>query len=314
MAKFVEHAVALTGKNFRVRVVGDEFVIRADVEYLTTPLKDELNDPHDDFLSGWAARQRSQKIAKRLPQIRFANASNDEKLLAFVRDFGWWHLPTLTEEVIETDSRSGRTSRLVAKGTGKVKARMLVRQSRSTLRIEQRQFEEVARLIAGLQGERPDLRVIAEPLPPVVRLKTDFVQPKDPFTILGWCHQYVCSVLEEYPYRLVVSRRRGRYIVDDLPPTMSGLKPLLYHLLRRDYVNGSSGPPRIGICRRDDCHDVFAPERKGAKYCDKTCSRLARQRDYYHKGGKKRRRKRLGKARSRQRRGQLRASPRRSAR
>jgi hypothetical protein len=314
MAKFVEHAVALTGKNFRVRVDGDEFVISADVEYLTVPLRTEVVDPLDDFLSGWATLQRSRQMAKLLPQVRFANANTDEKLLAFVRAFGWWHLPTLTEEIIEPGSRSGRTSWLVAKGTGKVKAQMLVRQSRSALRIEQRQFEGVARLIAGLQGDRPDLRVIAETLPPVVKLKTDFVRPKDPFTILGWCHQYVCSVLEEFPSRLVVSRRRGPYIVEDLPPTMSGLKPLLYHLLRRDYVNGSSGPPRIGICRNDKCHDVFAPERKGAKYCDKTCSRLARQRDYYHKRGKKRRRKRLRKTRSRQRRGQLRASPRRSAR
>jgi hypothetical protein len=69
----------------------------------------------------------------------------------------------------------------------------------------------------------------------------------------------------------------------------SGIRPLLYYILRREYL-GATG---IGICRNSDCRAIFEIERSGQEFCGEECSRLQRQRQYWSIRGKKLRKRRL---------------------
>jgi len=67
-----------------------------------------------------------------------------------------------------------------------------------------------------------------------------------------------------------------------------GIRPILYHILRREYLQASG----IGICRNTECRDLFEIERFGQEFCSEVCSRLQRQREYWQKVGKKLRQRR----------------------
>jgi hypothetical protein len=295
MAKFVEHAVLALARRFHVRRVGDHFAIRAEGLYLGRPLAKELTDEDQlgDLLGGYAALLRrgaeDPKAGKRLPQIRFANGRTEEALMNFLRDFGW-----LEASIWSIRHVRRRTSK------GKRVEFALVRQSRSALLVGQRRFEALARLVAALQAVPVDVEGVEESINLLTVGGWRPPRPSLPEAVIQHGHGMALSILSKFPPRLVASHRGKRWIVEEIPYQKDGLKWVLYGLLRRDYLSGFSGRPRIGICRNDKCHDVFAVERKGQKFCDGTCSRQARQRDYYNKRGRRLRRERLGKASSRQ--------------
>jgi hypothetical protein len=68
-----------------------------------------------------------------------------------------------------------------------------------------------------------------------------------------------------------------------------GIRPLLYFMLRREYLGGGG----TGICRHSDCRHVFEIERSGQEFCGDECSRLQRQREYWSIRGKRLRKRRL---------------------
>lgn len=68
-----------------------------------------------------------------------------------------------------------------------------------------------------------------------------------------------------------------------------GIRPILYYILRREYLQGGG----IGICRNTECRDLFEIERFGQEFCGDVCSRLQRQREYWQNRGKKMRKQRL---------------------
>jgi hypothetical protein len=70
--------------------------------------------------------------------------------------------------------------------------------------------------------------------------------------------------------------------------TCSGIRPVLYYILRREYLQASG----IGICRNTECRDVFEIERSGQEFCGDACSRLQRQREYWQRAGKMLRKRR----------------------
>lgn len=67
------------------------------------------------------------------------------------------------------------------------------------------------------------------------------------------------------------------------PDVSTGIRPVLYYVLRREYLAERG----IGICRNVDCRDVFEIERSGQEFCNDDCSRLQRQREYWATRGKK---------------------------
>jgi hypothetical protein len=68
-----------------------------------------------------------------------------------------------------------------------------------------------------------------------------------------------------------------------------GIRPVLYYILRREYLKGSG----ISICRNTECRELFEIERFGQEFCGDVCSRLHRQREYWKTAGKKLRKRRL---------------------
>jgi hypothetical protein len=70
---------------------------------------------------------------------------------------------------------------------------------------------------------------------------------------------------------------------------LPGLRPVLYYILRRAYLNGGS----IGICRNVQCRRLFEVERSGSRFCSDQCSLQQRQAEYWTKRGKKLRKRRM---------------------
>jgi len=68
-----------------------------------------------------------------------------------------------------------------------------------------------------------------------------------------------------------------------------GIRPILYYILRREYLKVRG----VGICRNTECRDVFEIERSGQEFCGEECSRRQRQREYWQNRGKKMRKRRL---------------------
>jgi hypothetical protein len=72
-----------------------------------------------------------------------------------------------------------------------------------------------------------------------------------------------------------------------------GIRPLLYALLRRQFIN----PRDFSACANTQCRNFFNIERSGQRFCSDDCSTHQRQRTYWAKRGKKLRKKRLTKRR-----------------
>jgi hypothetical protein len=73
------------------------------------------------------------------------------------------------------------------------------------------------------------------------------------------------------------------------PDVAGGVRPVLYYILRREYLHASG----VGVCRNPECREFFEIERAGSEFCSEMCSRLQRQREYWQKRGKKLRKSRL---------------------
>lgn len=71
-----------------------------------------------------------------------------------------------------------------------------------------------------------------------------------------------------------------------------GIRPLLYSLLRRQFIN----PRGFGFCRNPECRNFFTTERAGQQFCSSECSLQLRQRIYWQQQGKKLREKRIARA------------------
>jgi len=70
-----------------------------------------------------------------------------------------------------------------------------------------------------------------------------------------------------------------------------GIRPILYHILRREYLSKNG----VEVCRNTDCRQWFEVERAEQHYCSEVCSRKQRQREYWETTGKNLREARLRK-------------------
>ena len=100
-------------------------------------------------------------------------------------------------------------------------------------------------------------------------------------------HLLVCDLVNTFPPQV---RRYDRSVIEGPQADLTGgIRPLLYYILRREYVQRG----RIGVCANTACRDLFEIERAGARFCSEECSRRQRQREYWVERGKKLRAKRL---------------------
>jgi hypothetical protein len=105
-------------------------------------------------------------------------------------------------------------------------------------------------------------------------------------------HRVVCDLVNAFPPQV---RRYDENVIEGPHENLTcGIRPLLYYILRREYLQRG----RIGVCANTACRNLFEIERTGARFCSEECSRRQRQREYWAEHGKGLRAKRLKRAKS----------------
>jgi hypothetical protein len=249
---------------------------------------------------------KGQKTRTQSPEVYFANADTDRKLIAFVRRFG----PVVARECsILIDKKAGEPY---------LPLRLIAHQDMQELKNEQAIYraalglvmqlgqqdydymsgQQLMKTIAinikdwprqwererSLRGFEPAWKLTAESLE---RIESLSVLPPDRFPDKFSGRIVTCELLNAF-----------RLIVFPNPLEMHssikfGIRPLLYSILRRQFVY----PRSFAICANTECRNFFNIERSGQNFCSPECSLHHRQRIYWQEQGKKLRKKRAAKRR-----------------
>ena len=243
------------------------------------------------------------------PEILFANAETDEKLIAFVRKFG----PVVASQVVDT-----RTFAQEGKGEPELPGRLIARQDLQELRNEQAVYRAALACVNWLDSTTKDPHVLS-PLFEVIaaNIKNWPRQWKRENTIRGrkpaWnLNKTSLARIEDLARRRPITQDQAvdaRIIICELlnsfPSTVFpnplemhasikfGIRPLLYSILRHQLFF----PRGFAACLNTECRNFFSVERAGQRFCKDECSRRQRQRDYWQTKGKRLRKKRMAKRR-----------------
>jgi hypothetical protein len=229
---------------------------------------------------------------KKPPHVRFANADDDEGLMAFLGDFGPVAVPFDLEHL-----RLEKASELRA------------REPLEALRREQRVFRALAEIIAVLSLKRPAAKAIESIASNVDTVATEWRnEPSESatreelhkwrtvmqyefrdWTPIHFGHFTVAAALNRFPKRIQASRsQNGRWITEELPEVdTTGIRPTLYSMLRDDYLSRS-----IARCPERGCGQFFRITHKGKSYCSAQCARRFSSRRWWMKKGGRQRRER----------------------
>jgi hypothetical protein len=98
--------------------------------------------------------------------------------------------------------------------------------------------------------------------------------------VLEQLGQVLCEIFNAVETRLYAT---GPFVQE--LPTLGprGVRPLLYYLLRAEYLHGQM----LRACQRADCGAMFIPTRRHAKYCSPNCETVERQKRYENKRRKR---------------------------
>jgi hypothetical protein len=228
---------------------------------------------------GFSASYRADQNNERWMHIDFANADTDSELLDFVGRHGPVNGRTLGGELFDVAGHSHAFKSLT------------VEQPIQKLREAHSAIAPAVRLIATLQAENPVTFETVHGLCCMVGTHIG-VSHEDVsgFDMSGTCSKktmglatrrelslaadYLCELLNRVPPKLASVGQRAvelPYYNED------GILPILYYLLRQDFL---SAVRTIGICAR--CRRLFAVTRRGSQFCSAECSQLKRALDYYH--------------------------------
>ena len=271
--------------------------------------------------SGWSAG----RTGKNSPHVWFANADTDEKLMAFVKRYGPIAARTLRERHDESpltlDRELDPPTIVAEQDMAELRSERTLYHAALTLLAELRREETadisvvrecVARIANGtLDWPRQWIRE--------ERLRTSNSEPKpnwdfgeEAVRVIETCEFYALREPPDDALTAVLSAvdpiRAGHNILCELVNAFQprvyvwgqspiegphwdvryGIRPLLYHILRQQYLGGGG----IAICANVQCREVFEVERAGERFCSPTCSQHQRQRQYWVDRGKKQREKR----------------------
>jgi hypothetical protein len=278
--------------------------------------------PSSDLLAEYRKAPKNwskEDSGKDSPHIRFANANTDERLIAFVEQYG----PVIACDLYE--DKPGYGSRLGAM------------QDMEELRQEQILYSAAVTLVSLLSNtEEPDEGLILDCISQIVKCVKDWPRQwererklrggnweldpewrfgrhnleiaesyesavrwkpqngkRDVLRIFGVYgdpvdegHNLMCELVNAF--RLRAYRWGNKTVEGPNPDLRYGVRPLLYYLLRRVYLSKNS----IAICANERCREVFEIEREGQRFCDATCSQHQRQREYWATIGKEKRQER----------------------
>lgn len=276
----------------------------------------EVRDhPSDLIRQHEIARQnrRSQRTGKDSPHILFANANSDEKLIEFVGRFGpvvarsadvmpesTLHLINLPGKPLppgpdrplltaKQDMQELRNERLIYSSAfalimelarsefNYLSAQRLIGEIASHIRDWPRQWKR-----ERLQSRRePFWRLTADSLQRIQQLSSS--RPDTFLPPILDARIVMCELLNVF---------RATAFPNPLEMHSSikhGIRPLLYSILRREFLH----PHDVGVCANTQCREFFEVERADQQFCTPECSLRQRQREYWRKTGKKRRKKRL---------------------
>jgi hypothetical protein len=283
---------------FKVERAGEELRIRALFpDY-------EQKDPPEDLIRGYElARKRrfvdKKNIAKNSPHVQFANADTDEKLIAFVSRFG---------PVIAKSTKVGHGERTLT---------LNAVQDLNELRVEQVVYHAALSLIMELGRKKFNPEVAAGLIAEIATNIKNWPEQlnrgpegADLLWKLSAASMKRISDLSAWrPNSLLPPTVDARIVISELlnvfparvfpnPLEMHsaiwfGIRPLLYALLRREFLHGRE----TEVCANTFCRDCFEMDRAGQIFCSPDCSRQQRQRDYWQDRGNKLRKKRMRAAR-----------------
>jgi hypothetical protein len=105
-------------------------------------------------------------------------------------------------------------------------------------------------------------------------------------------HLVLCALINAFETEVQYFEDRP---VETLPfsSLRFGVRPVLYLILKLQYLRGSGAP----ICKNDLCRDFFEIKRAGQVFCKPECSQSYRQRKYWAKSGAIRRKELAAKKR-----------------
>jgi hypothetical protein len=296
--------------HFLVNRIGADLEITAAMpEYLSQSLSCDLVRQYE-----LARKDRSvgkQRTGKDSPHIRFANADSDEELMDFVRRFG--PMVSKTWEILPLAPSPGPW----IAGDPPHQILMRARQDFEKLRREQRIYKAALGLVAELakKDDEFDFNDAKKMICEIARDIQDWPwqwnrekkeRAKNPlWRVRGDSIRRIAALAKSGPDLLLPPQVDARIVLCELvnvfpslafpnPTEMHsyirfGIRPLLYSLLRREFLQ----PRDVEICANTQCRDFFEVERAGQRYCNDQCSRSQRQRDYWQSRGKKARKKRL---------------------
>jgi hypothetical protein len=275
----------------------------------------QLEDPPTDFLGqslkarkGRAGGQKG--IGKESPEVCFANADSDEKLIDFVRRFG----PVVAKRAITgepffeeihgkklsirtltayQDMQELRNERAIYNAAWSLV--MLQGEGQKAYESKRELGRELIREIAArvknwpLQWEREREGRKWEPY---WKLKADSLERIVGVSMLNYPDPFLPSVVDG---RIVICELLKCFEGFVFPSFLEmhseitfGIRPLLYAALRRQFAT----PRDVARCTNTLCRSLFHLERAGQQFCCAECSRQQRQRTYWDRRGKKLRRKR----------------------
>jgi hypothetical protein len=295
-----------TGRGLEVKQVGHELRISGLLpRYLTEDHQSDLIWQYEI-----AAKYRAvgkPRTAEESPDIRFANADTDEKLIAFVQRFGpvvaqcaYSNLEKPEEGVPEPrwplrlfavqDMRELRSEHSIYRSALALCALQSSNRSPDDLSAQGLIGEIAARIVdwpkqrereKSQRGREPHWNLGAESLKRVEQLKSARPDGLLPPTVDG--RIVICELLNSF---------RPMVFPNPLELHSSikyGIRPLLYSLLRRQFLT----PRDFAGCANTQCRNFFNIERAGQQFCCSECSIHQRQRTYWMKQGKKLRKKRV---------------------
>ena len=273
-----------------------------------------------DLLRQYRAFQWRKDEPKQTPHMRFANASDEDKLRAFTRRYG---------PVAGIDP--------VYKRSGQNRETICVLESVTGLKREQQLFSAAVRLSIELKRNQADLKTLASVVADMAAIWT---QPGP-----SWENPAEGAVLPEHPVRhgIRVEARAGWFwklaswkpfadfastegaqgevtmdtwlrgvhsprlkdfgldvlllLLNQFLPTLerfdgnvaelprydrTGIRGVLYWMLRYDVLRGLG----TQICQNSQCGQFFVVERSGQIFCCQECSRRERQREYWREAGR----------------------------
>jgi hypothetical protein len=239
------------------------------------------------------------------PDIRFANADTDEKLIAFVQRFG-----PVVAKCAYINAEKPEAGRLAPR----MPLRLFAVQDLQELRNEQAIYRCALALVqmaksncdhSSLRGLIGKISTRISDWPRQWKREKSQCKRQPLWNLSVQSLKRIKELVNALPDAWLPPSLDSRIVVCELvnsfrpvvfpnPLEMHssikyGIRPLLYSLLRRQLL----APRELATCANTQCRNFFNIERSGQQFCDAECSIHQRQRTYWTKRGRKLRKKRL---------------------